>query len=137
MATLNPASNFAFQVQMTIHGDGGGLILRAGNAASNDIQGYFFALSSLGAYAFSVRQGASQSQILQQGVSPAINPGQGQANLLTVIARANTFYLYINRQFVINISDNNFKSGGIGLYALNISQITDVTFNDAQVWNLS
>ncbi len=136
MSTSHSLSNFAFQVQLAINGDGGGLIFRDSISASNDIQGYFFAISSVGQFALIIRQGATQSQTLQQGFSPAVNTGPNQPNLLTVIARSNTLYLYINRQFIVSAKDEHYRFGGIAVYAFNTGHFTDVAFSNAQVWNL-
>ncbi|GAC1350088.1 MAG: hypothetical protein NVSMB27_29290 [Ktedonobacteraceae bacterium] len=136
MSTSRSLSNFAFQVQLAINGDGGGIIFRDSTSTTNDIRGYFFAISSVGQFALIIRQGASQSQTLQQGFSPAVNTGPNQPNLLTVIARSNTLYLYINRQFIASAKDQHYSSGGIALYAFNAGHFTDVAFSNAQVWNL-
>jgi mRNA-degrading endonuclease toxin of MazEF toxin-antitoxin module len=136
MSTSRSLSNFAFQVQLAINGDGGGIIFRDSTSTTNDIRGYFFAISSVGQFALIIRQGASQSQTLQQGFSPAVNTGPNQPNLLTVIARSNTLYLYINRQFITSAKDEHYSSGGIALYAFNAGHLTDVAFSNAQVWNL-
>ncbi len=134
-----PATDFqdvAFQVQMTIlKGDVGGLMFHTFLDASNQIQSYFFGIDPTGAYQF---LSSSQAGIgpLRQGTSPAVITGLNQPNLITVIARGNKFYLYVNKQFVIVVSNNIYASGGVGLFVADFRNPTDVMFSNAQVWAL-
>jgi hypothetical protein len=129
--------DFAFQVQVTIvKGDGGGLTFRtnylAATSSTNQIQSYFFDIDQSGDYHLFTLQGA----ILSNGVSPAIRTGLNQPNLVAAIVYGKRLYLYVNKQFVTNVSDNTYQSGGVGLFALDVQNPTEVVFSNAQVWTL-
>lgn len=136
---LAPATNFqdiAFQVQMTIlKGDEGGLIFRSAPDASGQLESYFFGLDAAGGYHLlaSTQNGVGP---LHEDSSPAIITGLKQPNLITVIARGNKFYLYVNKHFVIMLKDSTYTTGRIGLFAADIQNPTDVVFSNAQVWTL-
>jgi hypothetical protein len=126
-------SNFAFQVQMTIiKGTTGGLIFRANESP---LLHYLFGIHSSGFYIFDVLT-SSESKLLSYGPSAAIKTESGQPNLLTVIARGSTMYLYINKQFVANAQDSTYSSGQIGLFATNQADSTNIAFSNVQVWAL-
>ena len=127
--------DFAFQVQMTIaQGSLGGLIFRVDNTQSTY---YFFFIKSDGFYGLLLHTGPNQLKILSYGPSPAINAGLGQQNLLTVIARGNMIYLYVNKQYIGTATDSTYQSGGIGLISSRETAPTgDVAFSNVQVWKL-
>jgi hypothetical protein len=128
--------NVAFQVQMTIlKGDLGGLMFRGSLDASNQVQSYFFALDPVGGYHLFTLLGGSLNP-LREGTSPAIISGLNKPNLISVIARDNRFYLYVNKQFVAVVRDNMYTSGEVGLFALDLNLPTDVVFSNAQLWAL-
>ena len=127
-------SNFAFRVKMTIiQGDEGGLIFRADGAHSKF---YSFGINRDGLFNLIVSKDDNPGKSLLLGPDSAINTGLNQPNVLTVIARDSTIYLYINKQYVDTIQDNTYRSGQIGVYAAYSTHYTDVAFNDAQVWQL-
>lgn len=68
--------------------------------------------------------------------SQAIKTGNGQSNILTIIAQGDIIDLYINKQFVNSVHDNSYTSGEIGVFAGNTGNITDAAFNWIRVWNL-
>lgn len=131
-------SDFAFQVQMTIvKGDAGGLVFRlsSANAQSQSFDAYVFTVAVIGTYSIAT----TTSQInapSTSGASAAIAKGVGHANLLTVIARGSSFYLYVNKKYVANFDDNRYSAGSIGLFALNLYDPSEVMFANAQVWSL-
>jgi hypothetical protein len=136
---LAPATDFqdiAFQVQMTIiKGDEGGLIFRSTPDASGQLESYFFGIDIAGGYHLlsSTQNGVGP---LHEDTSPAIITGLNQSNLITVIARGDRFYLYVNKRFVIMVRDNTYTAGRIGLFAADIQNPTDVMFSNVQVWAL-
>jgi|SRR5579859_1304881 len=69
--------------------------------------------------------------------SSAINTGLNQLNLLTVIARGSTFYLYVNKQYLTSVDDSASSIGAIGVFGENVSggQV-DMAFSEIQVWKL-
>ena len=128
--------NVAFQVQMTIlKGDLGGLMFRGSLDASNQVQSYFFALDPAGGYHLFTLLGGGLNP-LRENTSQAITSGLNKPNLITVIARDNRFYLYVNKQFVAVVRDNLYSSGLVGLFALDLKLPTDVVFSNAQMWAL-
>ena len=132
LAETTNFSNFVFQVQVTIiQGDEGGLIFRASGAKL-----YSFGFNREGLFSFIISKNNNPGKPLIFGPNSAINTGLNQPNLLTVIARDSTFYLYINKQYVDTVRDSSYHSGRIGVYAAYSTHYTDVAFNDAQVWQL-
>lgn len=122
----------AFQARVTIlKGDVGGLTFRSSFDAANQLQSYFFGINSSGGYQLFTLQNT-----LRRGTSPAATAGLNQANLLTVIAYGHTFYLYMNKQFITNISDETLASGGFGFFALDTQNPTEIAFSNAQAWIL-
>jgi len=134
-ANSDKLSNFAFQVQVTIvNGLEGGLLFRVGNTQTSF---YGFVVSSDGFYQLATINGTNLPIALNYAPSPAIKTGLNQSNLLTVIARGNNMYLYINKQYVTAVNDNTYASGGLGLLAASgSSPSADIAFSNAQVWQL-
>lgn len=139
MATSTSFNNFAYQAQATItQGNATGLVFRIDviNHAA-----YIFAIDSNGAYILEAAQLDNLSQanvkILAGATSSAINILPGKPNLLTVIARGSTIYLYDNKQFLTSISDNTASFGSIGVFAYNSQKgPVDESFKAIQVWTL-
>lgn len=135
LAGQNSVSDFAFQVQMSIiKGDGGGIDFRISNVTSSTIDAYFLNVSSTGGYALLVSQNGPK--LLMRGTSLALKQGLNQSNLLTVIARGDSMYLYMNKQFVTSIKDTTYASGGIGLFVSDLQQPSEVAFSNAELWTL-
>ena len=135
LAPAVSVSNFAFQAQMTIiKGNAGGLIFRL-NFAASSLNTYLFLIDHLGGYRLVALQNNNNARQLAIGVSPAVNVGLNQSNLLTVIARGSNFYLYVNKQYITSAGDNAFSSGVVGVFASG-ANATDVVFSNAQVWKL-
>ena len=126
-------SNFAFQVQMTIiKGDGGGLIFRANKSSS-----YRFRVSQDGTYdLISIDANNNIGRPTGSESSSAIKTGLNQPNLLTVVARGSHIYLYVNKQYLTDVSDSISSSGMIGLFAVDFGNQTEVAYTNAQVWTL-
>ncbi len=127
-------TNFAFQAQVVLlKGDAGGLIFRADNTNS---QYYIFYMRSDGFFGAYVTQGNTSGHTLIYSASTAIKSGFGQANALTVVARASDFYFYINGQYVGSTSDKTLSSGLVGVFAADESNNTSVSFSNAKLWIL-
>lgn len=93
-------SNFAFQVSMTfIHGTSGGIAFRV-----NQQNGYLFGVTLGGIYGIYVIKNNQASTSLSDGQSAAINTHSNAANLLTIVARGNNIFMYINKQFVTSMT---------------------------------
>lgn len=120
-------SNFAYQVQMTItSGNGGGIVFRDANQ-----QMYRFRIGSDGSYAL-----ASQDKVLATGTNTAIKTGLNQTNELMVIAQNQQISIYVNKQSLASVNDTASGTGALGLFAVNFTSSTTVTFSNVQVWRL-
>ena len=127
-------SNFALQVQMTIDsGDGGGVVFRANSGA---FKVYALTVDSGGNYTLFVSRSSTQNSDLLSGIAPSFKQHTGQTNLLTVIARGSSIYLYINKQYVGSVTDSTYSSGQIGVLVNDHNNSTDVAFSNLQVWKL-
>jgi hypothetical protein len=128
--------NFAFQAEMDfvqIDLLGGymnaGLLLR-----QNIVQGagYRYSLDT-GFYncSFTIQRGSSEDTDCHA------KTGTGAANVLTVIALQDAFYLYMNSMYVMTMKNNQYQSGSLGVSLLNIGLTrVEVTFKDVKVWTL-
>jgi len=133
--------NFAFQVQMTIiKGDVGGIVFRANDT---ETQFYYFGIDQDGSY-FLFRyappvisgKNPQNNPHLAGGITSVIHTGLNQHNLLTVIARDNRLYLFVNQLYITSITDSTYSAGAIGVVAESVKNPTDVMFSNAQVWTL-
>ncbi|GHO43395.1 family 16 glycoside hydrolase [Ktedonospora formicarum] len=131
------ASNFAdmvFEVEMTItSGDEGGIIFRGDNTASKF---YYFRVGRDGIAALYATQSNNESRNLFYDRVDTIKKGINQTNIVTIIARASTISLYINKQYVGQTQDTTYTSGQIGLLASDLTNATDVAYTNARVWQL-
>lgn len=127
-------SNLAFQVQQTVfQGDVGGLIFRY--ITNGNLGCYLFEITRFGEYTlYSVK--GNDSTLLTGGFSHVINTGFYQHNILTVVAEGSHLYLYVNKQTVASVTNTNYSSGQVALFAGSNAGSTDVAFNNAQVWAL-
>lgn len=139
MLCLAQATNFgdlAYQVQMTIvKGELGGMVFRADGSQTKY---YSFFIDRYRTYTLitSVDNTGTNDHVLHKGTSAFIRTGLNQANLLTVIARGSSIYLYINQHYITSASDTTYRAGQIGVFGGNYSQApADVVFSHAQVWN--
>src|SRR5713226_3723991 len=133
----NPTyTNFAFQVQMTItQGDEGGILFRAD---PNNSKYYLLRINTNGTYDLFLYKSSqsSSAQRLFSNTAQSFKTGTGQANIITLVARGNNLYFYINSQFVDSASDGTFTSGKIGVFGEDGTNPTDAAFANAQVWQL-
>ena len=128
--------NFAYQARLKIvKGDAGGIAFRA-NAANS--KAYLFNIGQDGSYSIYYYPGDSTktTKTISNGFSNLIATGQGEENLIAVIARKNTLDLYINKKYLISFQDSNLTIGQIGIIANDNQNNTEVVCTQAQVWNL-
>lgn len=126
--------DFALEIQMTIEkGDEGGVIFRSNN---HDKNFYSFRLKRDGIYGLILSKNDGQTTPLIYDKSDFIRTGTGQTNLLTVIARNSNIYLYINKHYVGSASDSTYRSGAIGVMAVDRKNGTDIAFNNLRIWKL-
>ncbi len=128
-------SNFGFQVKMTfLQGNLGGLLFRAD---ADNYKFYLLRIDRAGRYdmyLYTDRE-ANHAKKLGGDVSSLINTNLNEANLIAVIARGSVIDLYINSKYVTTITDSSLTSGQIGLFAENNTSASEVSFEQAQVWN--
>jgi eukaryotic-like serine/threonine-protein kinase len=132
--------DFAYQVQVkVIAGSQAGIIYRAPNS-DTDNSSYQFMIGTDGTYLLdkvTVDKQGNHFPTLISGSSPAIHKGLNQTNLVSVVAHGNTFYLYVNKQYVNQASDDAYKNGAIGVVAVSSDTSgTEAAFSNAQVWQL-
>src|SRR5579859_401605 len=136
--------NFALQVKMTIiQGDVAGLVFVT-NVVNSKINQYSFDISSDGTYQFVTvnvnvqNKSSSTPQLLSGSHSTAINATPNQSNVLTLIARNQVVYLYINKQFITTVPDVVTNANILGLEGGGgMKQVpVDVAYNNFQVWSL-
>jgi flagellar basal body-associated protein FliL len=133
----NPTfTNFAFQIQMTINqGDEGGILFRAN---PNNSTYYLFRIATDGTYdlfVYSSNQ-ANSAQSLLNGISTSFKTNTGQVNTITLVARGSNLYFYVNSQYLNTVSNGTFTSGKIGVFGESSATPTDVSFANAQVWQI-
>jgi hypothetical protein len=125
--------NFTLQVQMTIlKGDYGGIFFRTDSTGSNF---YIFTVYPDGTYFFQVYKNNNLLKTISNAHSSAFKIGPNQPNLITVIARGNSFSFYINGQFVTSANDSTFSSGQMGVLAGDDTHAAEVAFSNLKVWN--
>ena len=135
-AQIGATSNFAFQIQTTLlQGDYAGMVFRLSYGPSNELNGYFFTADVTGSYNLFIFQN-SRLHVSTHGFSPAIKANRNSSNLLAVVVRGNTIYMYVNHQYVDSISDATYQTGQLGLFAYDLLDPTDATFSNAQGWRL-
>ncbi|GCE27195.1 hypothetical protein KDA_26790 [Dictyobacter alpinus] len=126
--------NFALEIQMAIlKGEEGGVIFRSN---AHDKNFYSLRLKTDGIYALILTRDDGHTTPLIYEKSPFIKKGNGQANIVTVIARASTIYLYINKHYMGSASDHTYSAGAIGVLAIDRQDGTDVAFNNLRLWKL-
>lgn len=136
--TAGTYTNFAMQIQMTIiKGYEAGIIFRADTIG---VKLYAFAISSQGIYLLVKAQNGStnNAKLLTGGNSSAINTGPNQSNQITVIARNNDLYLYINNTYLAMANDATSSAGLVGTIALGGPSNTpvDVAYANLKIWTL-
>jgi serine/threonine protein kinase len=134
--TKRSFGNFTFEVQMKIiNGDCGGEVFRSDTVEK---QFYFFRICQDGAYDLNyyVDGTNSTSRTLTGGFSPFIHTGLNQINVVAIVANDKKIDLYVNQQFIESVNDSTYSYGKIAVAASQVSNPTEVVFNNAKVWML-
>ncbi|HET7639724.1 MAG TPA: hypothetical protein VFK47_13440, partial [Ktedonobacteraceae bacterium] len=109
-----------------------GITFRSSN---ENLPSFVFSITTTGLYSLDTLQ--SPLQVLAFGRSSAIHLGQNQTNVIAVMARGSTISLFINKQFIKSVSDENYSPGEIGMFTGNAPRSNiDVAYSNAQVWSL-
>ena len=131
MAKEQQCHNCAFQADlMIVNGNNGGVIVRYDPVQK---KGYYFLLGSDSSYKLGVFDGQTSHSLLVN-LSSAIKADQW--NQLTVIALDNKLSIYINQQYIDEVSDTTSPQGMVGLVAEGTLNPTQVMFRNAQLWLL-
>lgn len=131
LANRTQFRNFAYQIEMINHqGEDGGLVFRA----NSQDEYYYFYISINGFYALWLNSGA-QGKILARGSSQYIRQGNGQANILAIVADGPTIDLYVNHASLATVHDGTYSVGKIGTAVGAPDKIaTEREFDNAKVW---
>ena len=128
-------ADFALEVQMTIiQGDCGVVTFRHNNGKF-----YFVHICQDGTYKFLKYQDSTGKNIFSfVGSRPheAIKRGLNQMNLLAVYANGNMLRVFVNKQQIAVAQDGEMAQGAISLAAEDLTQPTEVVFQQAKVWTL-
>jgi hypothetical protein len=124
----------AFQVQITdFSGEGGGIDFHSSfSRTTSSYKAYTFMAKPEGAYDFL----ASGVDVIPYTLTstPAFHTGYNVSNVITVIARGNNFYFYLNQQYLTSASDSSLTCGEIGLHVLDWTSSASASFRNAKVW---
>lgn len=120
-------SDFAFQTEMIlISGDGGGLVIRAGDTYRI---GYRLALNR------DYLDVVYDTSELFIGVN--FKTQLSRRYLLTAIALKSDLYFYVDKKCVATLNDSSVSAGTIGLMAVDFNNYAHVVFKNAKVWDLT
>ena len=123
--------SFALQVDVNVlQGDSGGVIFRADSSSG---AGYIFNVDNYGNY--DLYKYTTKSTDLFYGQT--YDYQTDQKNRLTIIARGNTFFFYLNQHFVDSTTDKTFGEGNIGLIASDSQNATTIAYSNLKVWLLA
>lgn len=129
-------NDFAFEVQVTIiKGDAAGLAFR------DDGNGnfYLFIIDRSGFYVLYKYVNSSPKPALISGSSAAIHQGLNSAKIMAVVARGDTFTLYVDHQQIASGRDSTYNTAGsCGLVATsytNNNQPAEAAFSNARAWS--
>jgi eukaryotic-like serine/threonine-protein kinase len=139
-AAATDFSNFTYQIEMTFiqagqSFDGGGIAIRS---SGNNY--YYFEVFESGRYEFVPCAGNVCSPTIAESLTqviPSFHTGLNQPNILAIVARGNSFDLYVNGAHIAGpVSDpNNISSHGmIGVFGAANDATTEVAYKDAKVW---
>jgi serine/threonine protein kinase len=146
-------TNFTYEVTMKFTAirqrySGGGITFRS---SSDGSQYYYFELFQSGYYTLQVCNAGDCTKTLDgyklnKPAITAFNAGLGATNVLAVVANNNAFAIFVNKQQVVNVTDNTYTQGHIGVMATGgnnqglrtapTSTPTTAVFSNAKVWTL-
>ena len=112
-----------------VQGDLAGLIFRDNTHQVS----YYFRLSQDGQYNLFYYK--STSGTLASGTAPSFNTGFGQTNFIQVSVTSNNIALFVNNQFLQNVSISTYGFGYIGVFVMDLQNLTEAVFSNVKVWN--
>jgi serine/threonine protein kinase len=114
-------NNVRIEADITNQGDGGGIAFRSNKNAT---AGYRFYIWTNGMYELK-----ASKQIIARSYSSAINTGSNVSNHITIVAVGSSISIAVNAQNVVNVSNNDYSSGSVGLMAVDLRHSTVTTCN--------
>lgn len=134
-ATKTNFSNFTFQAEMLLSkGDGAGLIFRADSNETKLYRVTFFTDNTYQVVVY-VDTSGTNARILKNGSLPT-SVDMHNTNTVAVVARGNTFTIYMNQQVVATVTDSTYSQGLIGFTTSDVTNAAEAVFTNAQVWQL-
>ncbi len=129
-------THFLFQIKMTfLQGTYGGIFFRSDPGNSKYYLLRFNRSSGqYDLYLYTDKQ-ASNAKRLLDGTSTNFNTDLKKANIIAVLARGKTITLYVNGAYVDTVDDSTFAGGQIGVFAEDNQEASEISFEQAQVWN--
>jgi hypothetical protein len=128
-------SNFTFEVEAVLNsGDGIGITFRGNADKSQFYRLAIYTDGSYGVYVYVDSTGTNSRQLTNGNITPT--PDLTNTNLISVVARGNTFTIYLNKTEVTTFTDSTYASGQIGVAVTNISHSADGVFSNLNVWGL-
>lgn len=129
-------THFLFQVKMTfLKGVYGGIFFR-----SDPVNSKYYLLrfnhetGRYDLYLYTDKQATNAKRLLGSTTS-AFKTDLNQPNLIAVLARGKTISLYVNSKYIDSVDDATLTSGEIGVFAEDNQEATEISFEQAQVWN--
>jgi len=130
-------THFLFQIKITfLQGLYGGIFFRSDPTNSK----YYLlrfnrSTGRYDLYLYTNKQ-ASNAKTLLSGTSVSFNTNLNQANLIAVLARGSTITLYVNSTYVDSVNDSTLAGGQIGVFAEDNQEASEISCEQAQVWNV-
>lgn len=140
--------DFTYQIQMSIittasPSSGGGIVFR-GNKKTQHY--YVFEIYASGLFTFDICSNSTCTRLkgssANQQSLPSFNKVLGQRNTIAVVAKGESFSIYLNQQRIVGpVQDATSAEGMIGVFAdggngAGGSQGATVAFSDAKVWKM-
>ena len=94
-----------------------GVILRLAPSGRDDVQFYIFGITPAGVYYFALYDAGDWTMLVDATFSDAINTELGDVNHVRVVAKGDTFTLFINGEQVDEVTDDTITEGLYALYA--------------------
>lgn len=112
--------------------------VRCRASVANPANGYYFMISGDGNYSIRYGAGNAIDPLVKWQASAAIRRGR-QPNTLRAICDGNYLALYINGEFVAEVTDTRYRQGHVGIaLALPPSggDVAEVAYERLQVWSV-
>jgi len=110
-----------------------GLVVRTQGYESG--AGYYFGITCDGNYSFTRWDSSGTVSLAPASAFGKILTGSGQSNRLGVLARGNSFNLYLNGEEVQEISDSTFQKGYFGVFVSGYSGSLKVRLDEISYWS--